>query len=214
MSASRWPVVLFDLDGTLADTIDLIIASYQHALSTIGEEREIDIIRDWIGQSLMATFERDWPGHGENLVTVYRAWNQAHHDDFIKPYAGMTTLLDRLLNAGARLAVVTSKPRWVAVRAMDALDLTDRLPLLTTHEDTTAHKPDPEPLLHAADRLGIEPSVCAYVGDAAVDVLAARAAGMTSIAVTWGAGSRARLETVSPDHLVDSAAELDAVLLV
>ena len=80
-------------------------------------------------------------------------------------------------------------------------------------EDTTRHKPSPDPLLHAAAALGVEPATCVYVGDAAVDMVAARAAGMGAVAVTWGAGEREALSATGPDAVVETVGDLTAYLL-
>ena len=80
-------------------------------------------------------------------------------------------------------------------------------------EDTTRHKPDPEPLLAAAAKVGVDPTTAVYVGDATVDILAAKAAGMAGVAVTWGAGERAALEATDPETVVDTVDELTAYLV-
>jgi pyrophosphatase PpaX len=210
----RWPVVFFDLDGTLADTIGLIVASYNHAFREVmGTERDEAEIRAWIGRPLLESFALVAPEHAEELDRVYREWNIEHTLGLLREYPGLVELLDDLEEAGVRTGVVTSKRRETALLAMRGVRLEGRLPLLATLEDTPRHKPLPDPLLHAAATLGVDPSDCVYVGDAAVDIEAARAAGMDAIGVTWGAGLRETLEAAAPDELVDSADELRRVLL-
>jgi pyrophosphatase PpaX len=209
----RWPVVLFDFDGTLADTIPLIVASYHHAIGTMGEVAEEREVRSWIGRPLQPVLEERYPGRGAELTDVYRTWNLAHHDELILAVDGMPTLLDDLHAAGARTGVVSSKKGETVRLGLRAVGLDDRIDVIAGQEHTDVHKPDPAPLLYAATRLGVAPSDCVYVGDAVVDIEAARAAGMAAVAVTWGAGEGESLRAAEPDALVADVTTLRAVLL-
>ena len=210
----RHATVLFDLDGTLADTIPLIVASYQHAFrSVLAEEVDEARARAWIGRPLLGALLEENPDHGHELDRVYREWNLANTARLIRRYPGILELLDDLDAAGVRTAVATSKRRETARLALHSVGIDQRLDVVAALEDTDRHKPTPDPLLHAAAVLGVDPGDCVYVGDATVDVLAAQAAGMASVGVTWGAGERAALEGSAPDALVDSVADLRAHLL-
>jgi pyrophosphatase PpaX len=210
---ARWPAVLFDLDGTLANTIPLIVASYNHALSSVvGQTLPEEEIKSWIGRPLVETFDA-WPEHQVELDRIYRAWNLANHDDLIQEYAGVPALLADLAAAGVARGVVTSKRRSTAAAALQAVGIAEWVEILAALEDTDRHKPHPEPLLLGAARLGADPSVCVYVGDAVVDVVAARAAGMAAVAVTWGAGQPDQLKAAEPDFLVETVEDLRPVLL-
>ena len=123
----------------------------------------------------------------------------------------MEELLAALAEAGLRVGVVTSKRQESAQLTRDLLELP--VPLTVVLEDTDRHKPEPEPLLLALERLGVPAADAVYVGDAVVDVLAALAAGMDVIAVTWGAGEPAALRAAGPTAVVDSVAELASLLL-
>lgn len=129
------------------------------------------------------------------------------------PLPGVPDLLDGLRAAGVRTAVVTSKRRETAALALEHVGIAGRIDVVAALEDTTEHKPDPAPLHHGAEVLGVDPPACVYVGDATVDLLAARAAGMAAVAVTWGAGLREELVEVGPDRVCDSVEELAGVLL-
>nr|WP_300143358.1 HAD-IA family hydrolase [Propionicimonas sp.] len=214
MSVPRWPFVVFDLDGTVVNTIPLIIASYGHALgSVLGERPTPEEARGWIGQTLFRTFAANHPDHVEELVEAYTEFNRGHLAELLEEFPGTPELLDALSDAGVATGVATSKRRDPAERTLRQAGLADHLPVTVAMEDTQAHKPDPEPLLLALDRIGGRPEQAAYVGDAVVDVMAAKAAGMTSIAVSWGAASRATLAAAEPDHLVDTVAGLASLLL-
>ncbi|MGB7818380.1 MAG: HAD-IIIA family hydrolase [Ornithinibacter sp.] len=213
-AAPRWRTVFFDLDGTLADTIPLIVASYQHAFRTVlGEEVEDARARAWIGRPLLSALLEESPEHGHELDRVYREWNLANTAALIRRYPGVPDLLSALADAGAAVAVATSKRRETARMALEAVGIGGRLDVVAALEDTEHHKPSADPLLHAADALSVDPAQCAYVGDAVVDVLAARAAGMAAVAVTWGAGEREALVASEPDAVFDTVGELTAYLL-
>jgi pyrophosphatase PpaX len=211
----RHPVVLFDLDGTLADTIPLIVASYQHAFRTVlAEEVEEGRARAWIGRPLLPALLEESPEHGVELDRVYREWNLANTARLIRRYDGVPELLTELTAAGVSCAVATSKRRETARLALAGVGIDHLVDVVAALEDTTSHKPAPDPLMHAAATLGVDPAGCVYVGDATVDVLAARAAGMSAVAVTWGAGERNALAATGPDALVDTVADLQAYLLL
>lgn len=210
----RFHTVLFDLDGTLADTIPLIVASYQHAFRTVlGEEIDEARARAWIGRPLLPALLEESPEHGHSLDLTYREWNLANTARLIRRYEGVPEMLEALASAGVRMAVATSKRRQTARLALEGVGIDHLIEVAAALEDTTRHKPEPDPLLHAAASLGSQPCDCVYVGDATVDVLAARAAGMAAIAVSWGAADREALAATGPDALVDTVADLTAYLL-
>lgn len=210
----QWSTVLFDLDGTIADTIPLIVASYQHAFRTVlGQEVSEEQARAWIGRPLLPALLEASPEHGHALDAEYRRWNLAHTADLIRRYDGITELLAALAAQGTRFAVATSKRRETARLALSGVGIEDLIDVAAALEDTTKHKPEPEPLLHAAAVLQVDPTDCVYVGDAVVDMEAARAAGMGAVAVTWGAGERQALEAAGPDALCTTVGELTAYLI-
>ena len=213
MTHLRWPTLLFDLDGTLANSIDLIVASYDYAfVSVTGRGVTREQACRWIGQTLQSTFQVEDPEHAAQLEAAYRAYNMAHLDQ-IKNYPGVANLLEDLRAAGAATGVVTAKGRDAADASLKQLGLDALIEVACTREDTTAHKPDPAPLLAGLARLGASPGQAAYIGDATWDVLAAQAAGMAAIAVTWGAGQRDELAALHPDALIGDALELRSLLL-
>ncbi len=210
----RWPVAVFDLDGTLVDTIGLIVASYQHAFQTVlGRQEDEVLIRSWIGQPLARAFRSISPEHADRLCATYLEWNQANTRRLIRRYAGVETMMAALVEAGVGIAVATSKLKGPAETAVRLSGLAGVVDVLVTMEDTDRHKPDPQPLLHALERLGAQPGQAVYVGDAVVDVQAARNAGMSAIGVTWGAGERDSVVAARPDVVADTVDELTAALL-
>ncbi len=212
-STPRWETVVFDLDGTLVDTIGLIVASYQHATQTVlGHAWDERRIRAYIGRPLIECFREGAPEHAEALFAAYTEWNEAH-PHLIAPYAGVDRMLGRLRSAGVQVAVATSKRREPALMALERCGIADLVPVLVTMEDTDVHKPRPEPLLLALARAGGVVTSAAYVGDAAVDLRAARAAAMPGVGVTWGAGEREAITAEQPYAVCHDVAALTEVLL-
>lgn len=204
---------LFDFDGTLVDTTEMIFQSMRHATSSVlGRD---DLTREEllanVGQPLPRQMEIFDAGKAELLLEAYRAHHEEHHDALIAEFPGVDAALNRLRTAGVRIVVVTSKRRRsveMALAKFPGLDLVvDRF---VTMEDTQEHKPHPEPLLKGLELVGGVPKdEAVYVGDSPFDVQAARAAGLTSIAVSWGAFSEDTLRETAPDYLVP---DIDAVV--
>ena len=214
MTSPRWTTAVFDLDGTLADTINLIVESYQHAFRTVlGREEDPTVIRSWIGRPLINAFRDHSPEHADELYATYLQWNADNTERLIRGYDGVREVLADLRAAGVRVGVATSKRRESAQQAMDILGLSEHVEDLVAMEDTERHKPDPTPILLCLERLGRGSNDAVYVGDAVVDVLAGKAAGVDTLAVTWGAGTTESLYGVRPTVVAQDAAGLREALL-
>ena len=206
----RFPVVLFDLDGTVVDSGAIILASMRHAMrEVLGSEHSDHELMEAVGgpglEAQMAAFA---PDRIDELVSVYRAHNEPLHDELVA-CTGMEEVLVRLHAEGRRLGIVTAKRRSTVELAFANVPLAHLFETVVGGDETARHKPDPEPLLLAAERMAADPAQTAYVGDSPFDVGAAKAAGMFAVAVTWGGiHDRARLEPAEPDAIVDSAEEL------
>jgi pyrophosphatase PpaX len=207
----RYGTVLFDLDGTLVDSGAMILASFQHATRTVlsREIPEHELLSAVGGSGLREQMEAIDPARVEELIEVYSAHNAGLHDE-LEPCAGILDALERLSAEGRRLAVVTAKRRTTLALAFEVLpELRRFFDVTVGAEDTTRHKPSPEPLLLALERLGANADDTVYVGDSPFDIQAAKAAEVGSVAVTWGRiHSRARLEREEPDAVVDTVEEL------
>lgn len=209
----RWSTVLFDLDGTLANTVDVIVHSYQHAIGEILQQQiSAAQAKSWIGRTLPDVFNELSPEHATKLEAAYRSFNEAHLAEFVTGYPGIPALLTELRAAGVKVGVATSRRRSSSLLVLPLAGLPDDLPLASTMDDTDRHKPDPAPLLHGLAALGAEPADSVYVGDAIFDLQAAAAAGMAGIGVTWGAGQRAALLAEPHVAVVDDADALREVL--
>jgi pyrophosphatase PpaX len=207
---------LFDFDGTLVDTTELIYQSMRHATGEVlGKNLPREILLANVGQPLPRQMELIDAERAEALLESYRIHNEEHHDALIGEFPGVKRALARLHAAGVRVAVVTSKRCFSVKMALKRFPgLGETVDRFVTMEDTTEHKPDPEPLLKGLEFLGdIPPQEAAYVGDSPFDVAAAKAAGITSVAVSWGAFSEDTLRSAGPDHIVeDIDAAVDALL--
>ncbi len=206
----RFPVVLFDLDGTVVDSGAIILASMRHATREVlrREYSDAELLQAVGGPGLEAQMHALAPEHVERLVSVYRAHNEPLHDG-LEACPGMENLLVRLHAGGRRLGIVTAKRRSTVELAFARVPLGHLFETIVGGDETERHKPDPEPLLLAARRMGADRSETAYVGDSPFDVRAAKAAGMYAVAVTWGRiHDRGRLEAEQPDAIVDTAEEL------
>jgi len=210
----RFPVVLFDLDGTVIDSGAIILASMRHAAKEVlgSEPPDEELMAAVGGPGLEAQMHALAPDRVDELVSVYRAHNEPLHDGLVC-CAGIDDVLVRLKDEGRRLGIVTAKRRKTVELAFNRVPIAHLFETVVGGDETKRHKPDPEPLLLALERLGARPDEAAYVGDAPFDVKAAKAAGLFSVAATWGGiHARERLEAEEPDVLVDTAEELYAVL--
>jgi pyrophosphatase PpaX len=211
----RFPVVLFDLDGTLIDSGPIIIASMRHAsLTVLGVEPDEERVRAAIGgPGLYAQMYELDPERVDELVEVYRAHNEPLHAE-LRAFDGVLDLLPRLRAEGRRLGIVTAKRLLTVGLALDRFPVLRDVPeVLIGMEDTERHKPDPEPILEALKRLGATPADAAYVGDSPFDIAASKAAGTFAVAVTWGGIHTAeRLAEELPDAIVSTPEELLDVL--
>ena len=204
--------VLLDFDGTIVDTTDLIYQSMRHATrKVLGREMSREALMANVGQPLprqMELFDRE---KVQELLRTYSLFNEEHHDALIREFPGVEASLARLYDEGLGLAVVTSKRRPSVLMTLDSFPgLRAIVDVFVTMEDTAEHNPHPAPLLKGLELLGnVPPEKAAYVGDAPFDVAAARAAGVVSVAVSWGAFTEDVLRAARADHL---APDLDSAV--
>lgn len=205
------PVVLFDLDGTLIDTIELIVAAAMYAFAgRSGPAPSEAEIRHTIGRPLTTQFgpwlldDDDLP----RLIGRYREYQLEHHDRLTTVYEGIPDAVATLHAAGCVMGIVTSKIGFMAERALVHVGLRDYMRVLIAADSTTKHKPDPEPVLVAMSQLGVHPGTTVFVGDSPYDMMAGVAAGVRSIGVSWGAFSAEALRTTGASEVLDHPAEL------
>ncbi len=211
--APVYGAVVFDLDGTVVDSVELIILSFQHAIRTVlGREISREDSIAWVGRPLREQMERFSPEHAEELVDVYREWNHREHDRMLKLYDGILGLLDALNHARVKIGLVTSKSRYTTQMAFDLTGIEAYFDSTVCSDEATGNKPLPDPILYCLRELGVDPADAAYVGDSPTDMQAAHAAEVAAVAVTWGVFDTAALEAENPDVLVHTIPELHEVL--
>ena len=207
-------VVLFDLDGTLIDSVPLIVSSMQYAFAG---HPNAPGVAEWvalIGTPLDAMIRR-WAGDEADVQRVkdrYKAHQWANHDAMVRAFPGVPALLDALTGRGVRMAVVTSKLEASARRSLDFVGLSGHFEFLVGLEATERHKPDPAPVLYAVERLATRIEDAAFVGDSPHDVVAGNAAGVATVATLWGPFSREELAVARPRAWAASPEEVLPVL--
>ena len=209
-AALRTPLVLFDLDGTLLDTVPFITESHQHAwVKHTGRRGDLARILATIGRPIEFAFDDAAPELRRAMADTYLAHNVAHNDERIGLFLGVPRMLDGLVRLGARIGVVTSKRRAITDRCLALFELDGRFGLVVAKEDTARHKPFPDPLLFAMERAGeTDPSRVLYVGDTIHDLLCAKNAGIPCAIVGWTAMDRAEIVAAGPDFWIEEPDDL------
>ena len=194
--------ILFDNDGTLVDTHDLILDSMRFATRTLlGRVIPDERLMAKVGIPLadqMLDFT-DTLEERDELLRVYREYNHAKHDEAVRLFPGVAEGLARLHDAGYKMGVVTSKKHWLAQHGLEITGIWPFFEGLIGPDDCAESKPLPGPILAGARMLGLPPDECMYVGDAPFDIAAGNAAGSLTVAAEWGMFTREDLEPEHPD---------------
>ncbi len=210
----RYRALLFDLDGTLLDSADLIIAAFQETCR-VRLQREVG--RTTILKSralpIRERFHALAPDRDEELAQDYLARYLALHDRLARLFPGVPEVLDALAGRGYRLGIVTSKRRATTRASVEAFRLDRWCRVIVADEDVTRHKPDPEPVRTAAELLGVPVSDTLMVGDTALDIAAGRAAGAGTAAALWDPISVRGVLAAEPDHRLHRPEDLLAICL-
>jgi pyrophosphatase PpaX len=203
--------VLFDLDGTLIDSVRLILDSYHHTLATHGLPPRSD--EEWlsgVGTPLTVQFAawRDDPQTLEALIATYREYNLKHHDRMVTVYPGVVQVVRALKDGGIATGLVTSKNRAGALRGLTLVQLETLMDVMVCADEVENPKPHPEPVEKAVRLLSAQPSTTVYVGDSIHDMQSGRAAGVRTAAVLWGPFGRSHLEGAQPDYWLERPDDL------
>lgn len=215
MPTARPIALLFDLDGTLVDSVELILASARHAFEGYRGRRPTDA--DWIagiGKPLRVQLEElaERPEDVEPLFHRYRQFFRANHDAMTRPFPGAVEVVASLRAAGHPVGVVTAK--WVepAWRSLRHAGLAPHVEAVVGADSLAEHKPDPAPVRLALSQLGRAPEEALLLGDSPHDVAAGNAAGVATAAALWGAGPREVLSAAGPRHVLSDIRELPGLV--
>lgn len=204
----KYKYILFDLDGTLIDTNQLILDSFRHTykkhLNRDVEDR--DIFR-YFGEPLITTLSRFAPDNAQALFDTYIEFNEKMHDSSVELCCNIQECLAELKKLGCVMAVVTSKRSKMALRGLELFDILKYFSVVVTMDDTTQHKPNPEPVLKALEKLGAAPEEALMIGDSVFDILCGHNAGVKAVKVSWGAALEHQDEE-EPDYTADDAMDI------
>jgi pyrophosphatase PpaX len=207
--------VLFDLDGTLIDSVDLIVESYQHTFRTHGlpiASREQ--IVEGIGTPLWTVFGELTEDRAEieRWIVTYREFNLGHHDQRVSAFPGVVEMIATIGRAGRRMGIVTSKNNAGARRGLALIGVAEHFEVVVGSDDVTNPKPHAEPVHRALADLGAEAHEAVFIGDSHHDVASGRAAGVRTVAVSWGPLDAERLHAAGADSVCATPTEVLAAL--
>jgi pyrophosphatase PpaX len=201
--------VLFDLDGTLIDTNDLIIQSFKHTYRKhLNKDVPDSEIVMHFGEPLLATLARYDEANADILIQTYRAHNETVHDELTKEIVGVKETLRELKTLGIKIGVVTSKRRELAIRGLKLFNLHELMEVIITPEDTVKHKPEAEPVLKACELLEISPKEALMVGDSHYDILCGKNAGSKSCLVKYTALPVDKIMKHNPEYAVEEIKDI------
>ncbi|WP_025116544.1 pyrophosphatase PpaX [Lysinibacillus fusiformis] len=201
--------LLFDFDGTLLNTNELIIQTFMHVLNERfpGQFSPKDCLK-FIGPSLKQTFNDIAPGEEEALIAKYRAWNIEHHDELVSQYPDVVSTLEQLKEQGIRLAIVSTKRNDTIDRGLSILGAAHLFDVRIGTDDVKNVKPDPEPVLLALKRLGIDKEYAIMIGDNSHDIEAGHRAGVRAAGVAWAIKGEAYLQQYQPEYILHNMMDL------
>jgi pyrophosphatase PpaX len=206
--------ILFDLDGTIIDTNELIIETFLHVLKDRTPE---PLTRDYIAANMGLSLREQLKFFAkredvDDLIPLYREYNLRRHDDLVKEFPHAREVMAALRAAGKRIAVVTNKARTSTMKGLRLCGMEAYVDAVVTTEDAARPKPDPDPLFEAMKRLGVRPEEAVMVGDSHYDILAAHRAGVRAVGVSWSLKGEAFLRRYGADWIIRDMRELPALV--
>ncbi|HZE07545.1 MAG TPA: HAD-IA family hydrolase [Gemmatimonadaceae bacterium] len=214
MVDSRPYAVLFDLDGTLIDSIALLLASMRHTFQ--GRPRQptdaewIEGLGTPLPKQLTPYVESD--EDRERLVNRYRVFQHENHDRLMAAYAGVIDTLALLYQRGHPMGVVTSKGNTMMERGLKFIGADDYIEVAIGYDSVHIHKPDPYPVRAALEKLGYESNEAVFVGDSPHDIRSGNEAGVITVAALWGPFRRDQLEPYQPTYFLDNIKQLPSLI--
>jgi pyrophosphatase PpaX len=200
--------LLFDLDGTLIDSLPVIRQTFEHVYKEMGLPWEAEQIMETVGLPLIEVCRRFGGERQQEMFDRYLHYQEAIHDQQIRGFPGAAECLAELKRKNYSLGVVTAKRRRLALRGLRLSGMADFFSVVVAMEDTTRHKPDPEPVLKAMAELNADPLFTVFIGDSPFDIAAGKNAGVKTIGVTWGMAKEERLLAHQPEFLATNWEQL------
>lgn len=208
--------VLFDFDGTVANTNRLVLDSWQHTYRTLtGKEAEEAVIKATFGEPLPVSMEKAFPDTPtDESIAIYRGHQKDIYEEMIEAFDGMPELMKALKEKGYLVAIVTSRMRNTTLIGLRKFGVMEDIDCIVTCEDTDKHKPDPEPVLIALERLSVSAEEALMVGDSMFDIKCARNAGVKTVLVEWAeaATEEDRTGSDAPEYIIDRPEDLFEIL--
>jgi HAD superfamily hydrolase (TIGR01509 family) len=205
ISKHRFDAVIFDLDGTLADTFSTVLRLFNRVmLDRTGRQWRLEEMLPYFGPPESVMFQRMFPAaemHEPMIADYFRFSREDGHE--IKPFDGIHELVSELKDSGVKLGVFSAANTEAARIRVGHAGLLDFFDEIIGGDSVTNSKPHPDGLLHLMERFAVDPATTIYVGDMVADVQTGKAAGVTTVAVTWGADSLNRLSAANPDHVIE-----------
>lgn len=216
---SKYTTIIFDLDGTLMNTLDDLAISTNYALSQTGlPERTVEEVRRFVGNGVRKLIERAVPENTSaevvnSVLSCFHHHYMIHCKDHSRPYDGIMSLLDSLKNRGVKMAIVSNKPDS-GVKSLNAEYFAEFIDVALGENEKAGipRKPSPEMVYEVIKQLGVSAETCLYVGDSEVDIMTARNAGIDCLSVTWGFKDADFLTQNGATRMIDTPLELLEVL--
>jgi pyrophosphatase PpaX len=201
--------LLFDLDGTLIDTNELIISSFLHTLEIYypNQYKREDVL-PFIGPPLFDTFVKMDPDRVEEMIATYRKFNHEKHDELVTEFDGVYDTVKILHEKGFKLGIVTTKMRKTVDMGLKLTKLDQFFDLIVALDDVKNAKPDPEPVLLALKKLDAKPEEAIMIGDNYHDILAGKNAGTKTAGVAWSIKGKEFLASFQPDYMLEHMSDL------
>ena len=201
--------VMFDFDGTLMSTNDLIIKSFQHTYRTLlGAEKPIEEITNNFGEPLNVTMKKQFGDMAEEAIHIYRSFHFDRFEELVEIFPGMDMVVKKLKKMGYKTALVTSRLRKTTLQGLEKYKLEEHFDHITTIDEIKNHKPDPESIYVTLEKLGVQPEEAIMIGDSRYDILCAKNAGCRSVLVDWSVMNQEERLTLKPDYIIKDAESL------